>query len=255
MLTKTTFSLLTGVVCFCGFFSACTDEKKGVTSGTNDLKTFSAAYGTPVLDGSASDEAWDQANWLPLNQNWIGTEPDSSDFKGQYKLLWDENNLYILAEITDDTLIDIHPDGLLKYWDDDCLEIFLDEDASGGNHQYNYNAFAYHISLDSKVVDIAPDSTFRYYDEHCICRRTTSGNISVWEIAVKVFDGNTYQDAGENIPKLLSSGKKMGFALAYCDNDHSPERENFIGNVPVDGEEKNRGYIDASIFGSLLLSK
>ena len=45
----------------------------------------------------------------------------------------------------------------------------------------------------------------------------------------------------------------MGFALAYCDNDNSKERENFIGSVYVDGEDKNRGWIDANIFGTLKL--
>ena len=45
----------------------------------------------------------------------------------------------------------------------------------------------------------------------------------------------------------------MGFSLAYCDNDHSPERENFMGSVRVDGEDKNRSWIDAGIFGLLTL--
>lgn len=214
---------------------------------------FTALYGTPVLDGSGSDDIWEQSEWLPLNQFWIGQKPDSTDFKGRYKIAWDENNLYVLAEITDDTLIDIHPEGLEKYWDDDCLEIFVDEDASGGIHQYNHSAFAYHIALDGRVVDVAPDSSFRYFDDHCLSRRTTTDHVSMWEVAVKIFDGNQFTDGGENVPKLLKAGKKMGFALAYCDNDHSAERENFIGNVYVPGEDKNRGWIDAGIFGGLEL--
>ena len=176
-----------------------------------------------------------------------------ADFTGRYKLAWDENNLYILAEITDDTLVDTHPDGLVKYWDDDCLEIFVDEDASGGEHQYSYNAFAYHIALDGKVVDIAPDKSFQYYNDHCTTRRTTEGKVSTWEVAMKIFDGNKYTDGGENIPKLLQSGKKMGFMLAYCDNDKSVERENFVGNMAIAGEDKNQGYKNASVFGILEL--
>ncbi|MBV6438737.1 MAG: sugar-binding protein [Haliscomenobacteraceae bacterium CHB4] len=214
---------------------------------------FQALYGTPVINGIADDAAWQSAAWLPLDQVWIGQAPGANDFSGRYKILWDENNLYVLAEITDDTLIDIHPDGLLKYWDDDCLEIFVDEDASGGDHQYNYNAFAYHIALDGKVADIGPDRNPHFYDDHCTTRRTASGKTSVWEVAVKIFDGKQYEDGGDNIPKMLKAGKKMGFALAYCDNDHSPERENFIGSVKVEGEDKNRGWIDAGIFGLLEL--
>ncbi len=214
---------------------------------------FIANYGTPILDGKSDDAVWQTSNWLPLDQNWIGKMPTSSDFSGRYKLVWDENFLYVLAEIMDDTLIDIHPDGLQKYWDDDCLEIFVDENASGGNHQYSYNAFAYHIALDGKVVDINPKGEFTFFNDHCTTVRKTVGHTSIWEVAVRVFDGNKYTDGGENYPKSLKRGKTMGFMLAYCDNDFSPERENFMGNLEVEGEDKNQGWIDASVFGTLKL--
>ncbi len=235
------------------FWEKKTETATDLNPQKSDRQQFSSKYGSPLIDGKSDDVAWQMAEWLPLDQVWLGPAPTASDYAGRYKILWDENNLYVLAEITDDTLIDIHPDGLLKYWDDDCLEIFLDEDASGGNHQYNYNAFAYHIALDGQVVDIRPDSAFAYFNEHCTTRRVTTGKTSTWEVAVSVFDGNKYEYGGENIPKMLKSGKKRGFALAYCDNDHSVERENFIGSVRVDGEDKNRGWIDAGIFGVLEL--
>lgn len=228
--------------------------KKEDTLATAEIEAnFLANFGTPRLDGSATDEVWQQTEWRPLDQNWIGKMPTPEDFTGKYKLAWDENFLYVLAEIQDDTLIDIHPDGLEKYWDDDCLEIFVDEDASGGNHQYNYNAFAYHIALDGKVVDVNPKQEFAYFNDHCTSIRKTAGKTTVWEVAVRIFDGKKYVDGGENYPKLLRQGKTMGFALAYCDNDHSAERENFMGSVVVEGEDKNRGWIDASIFGKLIL--
>ena len=49
----------------------------------------------------------------------------------------------------------------------------------------------------------------------------------------------------------------MGFMLAYCDNDGSPEREHFVGSheiTPVNGD-KNLGFIDASVFGKITLVK
>ncbi len=224
-------------------------------SSEGHANLFGAGYGTPLLDGFANDSVWAAAPWHPLDQVWLGQAPLKDDFSGRYKVLWDENNLYLLAEITDDTLIDLHADGLLKYWDDDCLEVFVDEDASGGNHQYNYNAFAYHVALDGNVVDIQPDTSIAFFNEHCINRRITRGAQSTWELAIKIFDGNNYSNepGSVNVPKRLYSGKKIGFALAYCDNDHSPEREHFIGSVPVNGPDKNRGWLDAGIFGLLVL--
>jgi len=243
------------LIAFGMLFANCKSDKPEVQTTSPDGRTlqFHAHNGTPLVDGFGSDSAWANAEWLPLDQLWIGKQPTNDDYSGRYKLLWDENNLYILAEITDDTLIDIQTDGLTRYWDDDCLEIFLDEDASGGNHQYNYNAFAYHIALDGRVVDVAPDSSFQYFDDHCYTRRQCQGKVCIWEVAVKLYDGKQYTDDGENIPKMLKVGKRIGFALAYCDNDYSAERENFMGNVVVEGEDKNRGWIDAGIFGLLEL--
>lgn len=222
-------------------------------SSNSEKQLFSSDYGTPLINGIGDDAVWEAAEWLPLDQLWLGEMPEAADFTGRYKIAWDENNLYVLAEIVDDTLMDMHPDGLQQYWDDDCLEIFIDEDASGGEHQYSYNAFAYHIALDNKVVDIRPDRSPAYFNNHCTTRRVTNGNISTWEVAVTVYDGNKYDAGGENIPKMLSKGKKMGFALAYCDNDHSAERETFIGSVRVEGNDKNRGWLDAGVFGLLTL--
>lgn len=218
-----------------------------------DPRLFVAIMGTPVLDGSGSDELWEMTEWLPISHLWDGVAPQPDDFSGRYKLAWDENNLYILAEITDDTLVDGNTQALEQFWDADCLVIFLDEDASGGEHEFNYNAFAYHIALDGRVTDVAPDSTFRFFDEHCLSQRITRDKVSTWEIAVRIFDGQHVNNKTENIPKLLKKGKKMGFALTYCDNDRSPERESFIGNVPMPDAGKNRPWLNADHFGVLEL--
>ncbi|WP_340156715.1 sugar-binding protein, partial [uncultured Winogradskyella sp.] len=83
-------------------------------------------------------------------------------------------------------------------------------------------------------------------------KRVTTVNKTIWEVRISLFN-DTYKDDAENSPIKLQAGKLMGFALAYCDNDNSKERENFIGSVYVDGEDKNRGWIDANIFGTLKL--
>lgn len=221
------------------------------------LRSFEAqrVSSPPQIDGSASDPCWANGNWYPLDQDWINKPWTADDFQGRYKLAWDENFVYVLAEIHDDTIVDTHADGLDRYWDDDCLEIFIDEDRSKGNHQYNHNAFAYHIALDYKVADIGPDSLPHYYDDHIFCRRSQEGNKSTWEVAMKIFN-DKYIDGKKDNPRVrLEQDKLMGFAIAYCDNDHSKEREHFIGSTIVEGEEKNLGWIDAGVFGPLQLKK
>lgn len=212
-----------------------------------------APYGTPVLDGSGSDEVWENGNWQPLDFCWTGAMPAEADCSGHFKLAWDENFLYILAETTDDTLSDTHTTGADDYWNDDCLAIFIDEDSSGGEHQYNYNAFEYHIALDGHVTDIAPDSTFRLYNDHCFVKLTPKGNVNIWEIALRVYDGKSYTTNAENVPKLLKNGKKLGFALAYYDADNTPECEAVISCVPLAVQQKIRSSVNADVFGALLL--
>ena len=51
----------------------------------------------------------------------------------------------------------------------------------------------------------------------------------------------------------LTPGKIIGLMVAYCDNDGSELRENFIGSEVVLSGPKDRGYIDAGLFGTLIL--
>ncbi|MEL6986278.1 MAG: sugar-binding protein [Bacteroidota bacterium] len=206
----------------------------------------------PVIDGFGNDQIWSEVEWYPIDQLWIGNPVNADDFEGRFKLAWNKDFLYILAEIKDDVLMDIHEDGLVQYWDDDCLEIFIDEDRSKGLHQFSHNAFAYHIGLDYSVTDFGPDSMPHYYNDHLICKRTMKNNVYTWEVAMSVYN-DQYKDGEAMKSETLSKGKTMGFAIAYCDNDKSLTRENFYGSIFVPGEDKNRGYIDAGIFGELIL--
>jgi hypothetical protein len=151
-------------------------------------------------------------------------------------------------------LYDQNDDPLKLWWNDDCVEVFIDENNSGGLHQYRHNAFAYHIALDGNVVDLAPDKEPKLYNDHIVSKRITEGNLTTWEMAISLYD-DTYADGKKNGSVILSSNKKVGFALAYCDNDRSTERESFIGSVFVPGEDKNQGWIDADIFGTLVLKE
>ena len=214
------------------------------------------------IDGRAAERTWGDAEWRNIDKHILGEYPERQDFAGRYKLLWDESHLYLLAEISDDVLFDRHADPLLRYWDDDCLEIFIDEDGSGGNHQFDYNAFAYHIALDNQAVDIGGrlengSPEYVLLNDHIDSqwrRQERQPHTVLWEVAIKVFD-DSFQPGKTSQPVSLTAGKTMGFMLAYCDNDGSDEREHFVGShdiEPVNGD-KNLGYIDAGVFGTIRL--
>ncbi|ALO35504.1 sugar-binding protein [Colwellia sp. MT41] len=231
------------------------------------------AVGKMNIDGIADEVSWQLAKWQPIDKLIFGTQPSAADFSGRFKIMWDEEQLYLLVEITDDILFDQHADPRHLYWHDDCLEVFIDEDGSGGNHQFNFNAFAYHIALDNQVVDIGEKNAdgsdnFVLLNDHITSkwrRSEKSPHKVIWELAVRVYDDSftmqmqmpmqTNTQKKKPQPVKLSLGKELGFMLAYCDNDGSKEREHFIGSVDIQAVNgnKNLGYINADVFQKLTL--
>jgi hypothetical protein len=238
----------------------------GITSliFTCSANALEAKYSeSPItIDGKPLESIWQTSSWHNLEHLMAGSMPvDSNDFSGRYKISWDKNKLYLFVEITDDVLIDSHPNPKDRYWDDDCLEVFIDEDLSGGNHLNSYNAFAYHIALDGNVADFgdANDNGVVLLNDHIQSRwtrDTNSPNKIYWEVAVDIYtDSFTTSNPGK--PINLNERKSIGFMLAYCDNDGSDEREHFLGSHEIEPREgdRNLGYKDASVFGKLTLIK
>lgn len=228
-----------------------------LTSGASADDTPEQVYKAPhppQIDG-AVDPLWRDYNWRALDFVILGEAPSASDFSGRFKLTWDEQYLYLLAEITDDVLSDTHPNPTEKYWDDDCLEIFLDPDASGGDHQYNHSAFAYHLALDGHAVDIdlAPE-TFILFDHHVknAWQRDAQPPYAItWEARI-----GFYNEDNTTTPIPLTAQHVFGFMLAYCDADGQGTREHFVGSTPIEAidGDKNLGYKTADVFAKMQLN-
>jgi len=207
----------------------------------------------PVIDGVADEAIWADAPWQELKYRWLGPEYSADDFHGRFKVVWTPRRIYILGEFVDDVLRDTHHDPLVQYWDDDCLEIFIDEDYSGGEHHFNHNAFAYHFALDNQAIDIGTDKQPHSYSHHVESQWKQHEGGMTWELAIDIYTDAYVDGSDENTPVRLSPGKLMGLMVAYCDNDASEIRENFIGSESVPFGPKDRGYIDAGLFGALIL--
>ncbi|MBV6644279.1 MAG: DUF4038 domain-containing protein [Cyclobacteriaceae bacterium] len=203
------------------------------------------------IDGQA-ETLWEGAPWASISNEWLPDAAELSspqDFSGKYKALWSEKYLYLLVQITDDQLVDDIEDPLDDYWEDDLLEVFVDPDMSGGLHQNNYNAFAYHIAAkDGKVVDLDVSGKPVLFENHLKISIGKAGNVYTWEMAIPIYDNTFQYGTSKNKPLSLEAGKVLGFSIAYCDDDGNG-RENFIGTVP----EGLDSWIDASLFGRLKL--
>ncbi len=229
----------------------CTVDLIAQPVSTTELYKAPFTATAPTVDGIASDACWNDAAWVSINNLYLGAAYTANDFTGRYKMVWTASKLYLLTEITDDVLRDDHSSPTANYWDDDCVEIFLDENQSGGPHQTNYNAFAYHVSLAYEPVDVGTDGAAHVYADDIFTRRVTTGNVSVWEFAINIYP-DTYVYGGSNTAVTLTLGKKLGFNLAYCDND-TGVRNSFIGSRFQQDADKDRGYINADVFATLEL--
>ncbi|MFA9392932.1 MAG: sugar-binding protein [Prolixibacteraceae bacterium] len=212
---------------------------------------------TPVvIDGNDSDACWATAEWHPISKVWLpyyNAPMEEGDFSGQFKLAWDSLYLYLLVEVVDDSLSDDHVNPFTNYWDDDCVEIFIDENRSKGNHLTNNNAFAYHVSTYYDVIDGGTGTTVNLKDNLSVVMDTIGGHTYRWEFAIKNFDATFKQNNPEASRVYLHHNKLMGFSLAYCDNDETTGRENFIGSTVMPSDHSNDNYITADYFGTLLL--
>jgi hypothetical protein len=187
-----------------------------------------------------------------MNYAWMGEPVDSLDYHGQFKLAWDNQYLYILVEVVDEHLNPTLADGKDNYWKGDYVEVFIDEDKSGGLHKFNHQAFAYHVSTEGHAIDKNTLEETVFFDNHITVQRSQNGNTHLWEMAVKLFDKEFDENSTDNIPVKISEQKIIGFSIAYGDNDGKSSRENFMGSKKTHGNNNDDGYINSDVFGSIL---
>lgn len=212
----------------------------------------------PIIDGLDTDVCWNAATWSAIDQVWDpknASAGTASDFTGHYKAVWTPEKLYVLMRVTDDKLTfwNEGKDPLINYWQTDCPEIFIDEDRSKGNHQCNFNAFAYHISMIYDVVDSDNSCNAKLFKDVLTGARTKVGDTYFWEFAINVYTDKYVLGAQNNPKATLAEGKTMGFSIAYNDSDDKWERERMYGSQVINLADKNVSYITADYFGSMEL--
>lgn len=220
----------------------------------------------PTIDGIADDACWASASWQAIDQVWIpwGGSMDADDFKGRYKVTWssETDRMYFLVEVVDDVLVEGYKYPMDGYYNWDVVEIFFDEDASGGDHKFNQNAFAYHITAgnddaDFEAMDLGANGAVMYYSDHLECKIVQDGGVYTWEISMIVYNEDYDPNSSTNSSEQLEAGKVSGLSIAYCDNDNPDEnpktRDNFIGSVKVPQANYNDHWMNADWFGKVQL--
>lgn len=241
------------------FFTLLLFASLSLSAQTQQDTIYTYITKTPVVvDGSDADECWAKAKWYAIDKVWLPhtySVMEEGDFAGKYKVAYDADYLYILVEVVDDILSDDHVNPMDSYYNDDCVELFIDEDRSKGPHEHTNNAFAYHVSVFYDVIDGGTGSLVNLRDNLNVMMDTIAENTYRWEFAVKMFNSSFNSKDPDASRVVLTANKLMGFSIAYCDNDDAAnkERENFIGSMIMPEADRNVNYQTADYFGSMLL--
>ena len=128
------------------------DAPVDVTQPDGVLHEYTAYRGTPTVDGAVDDDpVWQQIPWTVMEwygyNNW-GDECSAfdescqpgewsgwDDLTGWFKMLWDDDHIYIATKRIDDdySFVPEHAEDVGNIWQDDGFQIKIDTRPPGGN--------------------------------------------------------------------------------------------------------------------------
>jgi gliding motility-associated-like protein len=107
----------------------------------------------PIIDGVV-DVCWTGAEIGSFTHTTVGTE--QTDFSGsRWRALYDNTYLYVIAEIKDDVLKN---DGGTDWYNDDCLEVFIDGRYNRGTSYDNNDDFQYAFRYNDPTIVVGTNS-------------------------------------------------------------------------------------------------
>lgn len=101
-----------------------------------------AYYGTPTIDGNI-DSIWSSSPGMSVNKYQIAWRGAT----GTAKVLWDDNNLYVLVQVNDAQLDKTSADA----WQQDSVEVFFDEN-NGKTSFYQEDDGQFRVRFDNEAT-------------------------------------------------------------------------------------------------------
>ncbi len=141
------------IVCciFAGLLFGCAAQQEPVLESTSGLEVpfhpekyvCVKATDTVVVDGDINDAAWQKALWSNAFVDIEGEQKPLPLWDTKVKMLWDDNYLYVAAELTEPHIwATLTQHDTIIYHDDD-FEVFIDPDGDTHNYyEYEINALA-----------------------------------------------------------------------------------------------------------------
>ncbi len=205
------------ILCSVSSFAKDDEEKPQV-------KVAEAAYGTPVIDGE-QDSVWNSTNYNVFD-NVVGT--DSTFYKGWFKVLWDDENMYMLAKVYSEQFSNMDD----SPWENDSIEYFIDEDCMRTTTYFD-DDYQLRIGFDSAL-------SANNYDVNNMTGKAVRGdNYYIAELSFPYKTVTPYDGMEIGFDVQANASKMIGFA-----------RTLYTWNVKSGAPQAN-----TSTHGSLILRK
>jgi hypothetical protein len=160
-----------------------------------------------VIDGKA-EALWSEAREYKTGNVIYSLPSNDEDFSASYKALWDADNLYLLVDVTDDSLKNDSD----EFWQDDAVEVFIDADNSKSG-SYGNNDFQFHFDWADTNPSMGESQHNQTAGVNFAFGRTDAG----YRVEIK-FPWST-------LGAEPSAGKKIGLDVHVNDDDNGGDRD------------------------------
>jgi len=200
---------------------------------------------------------------LPLDNNSekVGYPGDHA---AEYQMAWDNDNLYLRVNVTDDKLFHENKKDVSGRWDNDCLQVYIDtlgdarskETRGFDGNDYNYDFFP---SMTTNSTSV-PDGTLTAFRRYAPEQQQAGGLLAPMPNMVepevkgtfrKTENGYIYEIAFPKrliAPLQLKTGTVSGFAIYIADHDGSYLKSAVTTTPPGTG-----GYLNPHLYPVMIL--
>lgn len=198
-----------------------------------DILKINKTITSPIIDG-IEDNIWENETSIPL-EKYYGTIPSESDLRCEFKTIYDDQFIFFLIKIIDDTLVADKE----NYYCGDVIQLYFDGDYSQTPNDYDgVDDINLNFNFGFETIEDIPLGFWNYwdFDKRGIQYAKTTNNTG-WILEIKIPLQSLNISSFPNLP--------FGFEIRYTDQDASCYDHTvqwWSNNTEI--------YKDASLFGT-----
>ena len=166
----------------------------------------------PTIDGVTNDAVWAQATAHGLDE-FYGTDtlegPEDLDIT--WRALWDDANLYVMFDVTDDVIVMEESCN----WEDDSVELYIDAQ--------NLDVEEYNIAGGDDDVPVYQLTALAGFDADSVCAKVPYAEFENGDTSWFTQGINSYDDGGDETSTYYPQGTDVSQAVIHDDNHWSFE--------------------------------